>query len=72
MLITPNYSREGDSRTVEKCMQALMAKSSKLSISVEMLAKSMVANALDKSKETKVELLDHSECIKIGNAAVPT
>ena len=53
-------------------MQPLMAKldtSSKKSISVEMLAKAMVANALDKSKETKFEVLENFECAKIGKAA---
>ena len=57
---------------MEKCAQSLLAKfdtSSKASISVEMLAQSMVANALDKTKETKFELLEHSEIAKIGKAA---
>ena len=52
-------------------MQPLMAKfdtSSKASISVEMLAKAMVANALDKSKEAKFEIVDNYECVIIAKA----
>ena len=72
LLITPNHTREGDSRFLERCGQALAAKfdtSSKGSISVELLAKSMVANALDKTKDTKLEILENSEIVKIGNVA---
>ena len=68
LLITENYSREGDSRLMERWGQCIAAKldtSSKQSISVAMLAKSMVANALDKSKDKKFEILENSEIVSI-------
>ena len=48
---------------------ATLDRSSKGSISTELLAMAMVANALDKSKTTKMEILEHSEIANIGKSA---
>jgi len=72
LLITENFSREGDSRLLERWGQSFAAKfdtSSKQSISVGMLATSMVANALDKSNDKKFEVIDNSEIVQIGKAS---
>ena len=72
LLITENFSREGESRLLERWGQSFAAKfdtSSKQSVSVAMLAKSMVANALDKSKDKKFEILENSDIVQIGKAS---
>ena len=72
LLITENYSRDGESRLMERWGQCIAAKldtSSKQSISVGMLAKSMVANALDKSKDKKFEILENSDIVNIAKGS---
>ena len=72
LLITDNFSREGESRLLERWGQSLFSKldtSSKQSISVQMLAKSMVANALEKNKETKFEVLENTEIVQIAKSS---
>ena len=57
---------------MEKCMQSVMAtfdRSSRGSIPIEVLARAMVANALDKSKTTKVETLENREIADMGKSA---
>ena len=57
---------------MEKCMQSVMGtfdRSSRGSISTELLAKAIVANALDKSKATKIETLENREIADIGKSA---
>ena len=72
LLITENYSRDGESRLMERWGQCIAAKldtSSKQSISVGMLAKSMVANALDKSKDKKFDILENSDIVNIAKGS---
>ena len=52
-----------------QCIAAKLDTSSKQSISVGMLAKSMVANALDKSKDKKFEILENSDIVNIANGS---
>ena len=71
LLITENFSREGESRLLERWGQSLAAKldtSSKQSISVALLAKAMVANAFDTSKDKKYEILENAEIVKIAKS----
>ena len=73
LLITENFSREGESRLLERWGQSLAAKldtSSKQSISVQMLAKSMVANALERTKENKFEVLENAEIVQIAKSSI--
>ena len=48
---------------------ATFDRSSRGSIPIEVLAKAMVANALDKSKTTKIETLENREIADIGKSA---
>ena len=71
LLITENNTREGDSRLLEKWGQCIAQKldtSSKHSISVSLLAKAMVANAMDKTKDKKFEVLENVDIVQIANA----
>ena len=45
-----------------------MDTSSKHSISVSLLAKAMVANAMDKAKDKKFEVLENVDIVQIANA----
>ena len=47
-------------------------RSSRGSISTELLAKAMVANALDKLKTTKIETLENREIADMGKSAPTT
>ena len=71
LLITENNTRDGDSRLLEKWGQCIAQKldtSSKHSISVSLLAKAMVANAMDKTKDKKFDVLENVDIIQIANA----